>query len=161
MQAKIDNKEKILDRLRMVKLRKGWTDKEFGAAIGYTNMGRFLSGERPIEKLLPSMTTIGVSLDWLLTGQGKMFLHEIRYDDTEPDRMAEETQRQEIERIQYYFDRGMLHCGCRREDGGIGKLMRDSEQPKAGPSPWTDETYDDYVAERGGVSRRDQLDLDE
>ena len=70
----------INDRLRKAILLKNKTLKKFAlnAGISYVTLQRYLSGKRQpnVDALLKINNHLDVSLDWLLTGKGSMYLEE-------------------------------------------------------------------------------------
>ncbi|MFD1806328.1 helix-turn-helix domain-containing protein [Pasteurella oralis] len=68
-------------RLKEVQLSKGLNLKEFSEASGvsYRSLQNYLSGEREpnVTGLTNLCTRLGVNINWLLTGQGDMFVNDI------------------------------------------------------------------------------------
>ncbi|HII3750028.1 TPA: helix-turn-helix domain-containing protein [Pasteurella multocida] len=68
-------------RLKEVQLSKGLNLKEFSEASGvsYRSLQNYLSGEREpnVTGLTNLCTRLGVNINWLLTGQGNMFVNDI------------------------------------------------------------------------------------
>ncbi|BAO32296.1 TPA: helix-turn-helix transcriptional regulator [Serratia marcescens] len=74
----------IKERLRQVIDVKGLTIKELSelCAIPYRSLQNYLRGEREpnADALVTLRTHLGISIDWLLTGNGSMFLDEKKID---------------------------------------------------------------------------------
>lgn len=70
----------IKERLRQVIDAKGMTIKELSelSAIPYRSLQNYLRGEREpnADALITLKTHLGISIDWLLTGNGSMILNE-------------------------------------------------------------------------------------
>ncbi|NTU69962.1 hypothetical protein HGB13_04050 [bacterium] len=114
--------KKIVERIMQLLEVKGWSHEQFGAAIGKSNVGKYLLSEASKDKrdplnLLPNLANIGVSTDWILTGKGKMFLNDIRYQD-ESGIMDNEALRMQAKAIQYMFDRGLIKIDRGEKDAG-------------------------------------------
>lgn len=80
-----------------------------------------LSGNKNPSNLVSKLIAAGINGNWYLTGEGKMFIREIREarpEDVENDEML----RQEGLRIQRLFERGYIDCSfiCGKNGGGTG-----------------------------------------
>jgi len=81
--------------------------------------------KRKPETLVVELLSLGVNAHWYLTGQGKMFAHEVR-EKNHQDTENEDVLRQEAQKIQLLFDRGLINV-----ERGAKKLENSKPKPPA------------------------------
>jgi DNA polymerase V len=101
-------------RLQAIMAAKGWTQVKLAEMLGMAvqNLNKYLlpegaPGRRDPENLSSKLIKLGVSIDWLYTGNGAMFLEDVQHKSVEEFEI-EEALRSQARVIQLMFDRGLV-----------------------------------------------------
>jgi len=94
-------KKEIGKRLRIVRESKGISQVELGNHLGiqFQHVSKYERGESvpTWENLIKLIELLGVNINWLLTGKGKMFLTPLGYEEVEDKTMPQKIQDEETE----------------------------------------------------------------
>ena len=81
----------ISERLRQVCEAKNWKITDFAdrSGIAYRTMQGYIGGERePNAEGMTGIAKAGVNLNWLVSGEGKMFISDVAQNDFLPDEIS-------------------------------------------------------------------------
>ncbi|NTU68003.1 MAG: hypothetical protein HGB02_03890 [Chlorobiaceae bacterium] len=116
--SKILSEREIGANLRKVVDASGLGVDGFAAAIGIkpSALSNFLngSGGRKPSNLITEIIAQGINGNWYLTGEGRMFAHEMKASADDEIENAE-LLKTEAQKIQLFFDRGWVRCNCKSE----------------------------------------------
>lgn len=80
------------DRLLVVMENQQWTQSKLAGLLGIKpqHLNKYLlpfglKDRRDPENLIPKLVKIGISIDWLYTGNGAMFLEDVQHKSVEED----------------------------------------------------------------------------
>lgn len=82
---------RISERLKLVCEHKNWKIKEFAELTGlpYRTMQGYIGGERePNTEGMTAIAKVGVNLNWLVSGEGKMFISDVAQNDFLTDEIS-------------------------------------------------------------------------
>ena len=98
---------RISERLKKIREAKGLSQKQFAETLG-TVLTRISEYERdkvkPTTEILTKLTEIhGININWLLTGNGNMFIEEEKKSNTKADEIIEAYEKLPKDKQKYYY----------------------------------------------------------
>ena len=92
------NRREIGARLRQWGMQVYGSVGGLGQAISISNITQYLKGEKiPGPKVQDRLRSLGLSVEWLMTGKGKMFV-EVDQEELSDDAQQEEVERHKLKR---------------------------------------------------------------
>lgn len=98
---------RISERLKSICEQKNWKIKDFAELTGlpYRTMQGYIGGERePNAEGMTAIAKVGVNLNWLVCGEGPIFVEESNNKLTEKERALIQHYRQMSSDVQAAFD---------------------------------------------------------